>query len=135
MAGQKYIRQIRAIMAHQGIDEESKAAMCLSVSNGDTASLRELTDAQAITIIRQLNGQPDTPPPPGKAQAMRRKIIALCHEMGWKNTDGTINMTRVNAYCTQRGYLKKPLNDYTTRELPKLVTQFENLHKSFISKR
>lgn len=132
MASTKYIRQIRAIMSAKGISNEDKEAICMSVSQGATSSLRSLTDTQAISIIRQLNGQPDTPPKPGKGQAMRRKIIALCHEMGWKNTDGTINMTRVDAYCTQRGYLKKALNHYTTRELPKLVTQFERLHASFI---
>lgn len=135
MAQTKYIRQIRAIMAAQQITEEDKEAMCLTVSENRTNSLRALADHEAISIIRNLNGQPDTPPKAGKAQGMRRKIIALCHELKWQNADGTINMDRVNGYCNTRGYLKKDLNDYTTRELPKLVTQFERLHANFLGRK
>jgi len=61
----------------------------------------------------------------------RRKILSLCHELGWTylSTGGRIvvDMHGLNRWCENYGYLHKPLNYYTPSELPKLVTQFEQM--------
>lgn len=61
---------------------------------------------------------------------MRRKIFSLCHELGWTKSDKgkqVVDQKRLNAFLEKRGYLHKPLNFYTPKELPTLVTQFENM--------
>jgi hypothetical protein len=75
---------------------------------------------------------------------MRNKILSMAHEMGWNLTPGPspqerggmqkpkIDMAHVNAWCTRHGYLHKPLDDYTHSELPKLVSQFEEVYKSYL---
>lgn len=127
----KYIRQIRAILSTQGVDEDTKEDMVVEATGGRTHSISQMYTREAISLIRSLNGQQDNFQ--NKANQMRRKIIALCHEMGWQTEEGKIDLRRVNAYCEKRGHGRKPLNDYTLKELPVLVTQFEQLHKHYLN--
>lgn len=127
----RYIIQIRAILSKKGIDEETKEEMVLQATAGRTKSIRMMYTREAISLIRSLNGQEDTFQ--DKANQMRRKIIALCHEMGWQTEEGKIDLRRVNAYCENRGHGRKPLNDYSLKELPTLVTEFEKLHKHYLN--
>lgn len=78
------------------------------------------------------------PPPPkeeDKGNRMRRKVISIGHELGWKLENGKIDMKRVNEFCLKRGHGHKLLNDYEVKELPKLITQFEQLLKTEYAKR
>jgi hypothetical protein len=104
-----------------------KAALVAGVTQGRTESSRELTSAEADTIIAYLKTQQP-------AHKMRRKLIGLAHEMNW-HLAGTrkVDMERVNAWCVSNGYLHKPLNDYTVKELPKLVSQYELVYKHYLS--
>lgn len=119
-------------MANQGIDKEAKEDLVSQFTEGRTTSTREMKTTEAIALIRALNGQVDSFRPNDKADRMRKKILALCHEMKWELPDGKVNMDRVNGFCLSRGYLKKPLDEYSAKELPSLVTQFENLHKNYL---
>jgi hypothetical protein len=79
--------------------------------------------------------KPNTPAQ--QANTMRKKIIALAHQMGWsKIHPGSGNkiadMQRIDEWCNKYGYLHKRLNQYTIEELPKLVTQYQNLYNSFL---
>lgn len=130
MLAKRYIIQLRTILSRKGIDEELKEELVHEATNGRTTSIRKMHTAEAIRLINQLNGRPDNYD--GKKQRMKRKILALCHEMGWEEPDtGKVDMRRVNAYCKKRGHAHKPFDDYTTAELPLLITQFERLHKSY----
>ncbi|HNP24639.1 MAG TPA: hypothetical protein PKM63_21800 [Panacibacter sp.] len=68
------------------------------------------------------------------ANHMRRKILAICHKLRWEHDTGAINMESVNKFCISRSYLKKPLNDYSNKELPKLVSQFQQVYNSLLKK-
>jgi len=70
-----------------------------------------------------------------KADKMRKKILSLTWEMNWVVKDPAlkVDVERVNAWCVKYGYLHKPLNSYTYNELPKLLSQFEALHASFVN--
>ncbi len=124
------IIQLRTILSKNKIDEEGKEDLVLQFTNGGTKSIREMRKVEAIAMIRALNDTPDTYD--DSANRKRRQILALCHEMGWEDDQGRVDMTRVNAYCTTRGYLKKPLNDYKPGELQKLVSQFKTMHKNYL---
>lgn len=67
-----------------------------------------------------------------KANQMRRKILAMAHRLQWEHEDGRVNIERVDNWCNHSGYLKKPLNQYSYDELPKLVSQFKEVYKSYI---
>jgi hypothetical protein len=67
---------------------------------------------------------------------MRNKIISMAYEMNWTKAskDGAlgIDMDHVNNWCKSYGYLKKKLDNYTYKELPQLVSQFEGVYKSYL---
>ncbi len=69
----------------------------------------------------------------------RRKILSLCHELGWTYpTHGgklVVNFQSLEKWMIKYSYLHKPLNYYTPRELPLLVTQFENLAAKELAER
>lgn len=122
----KYIRQIRAIMAKQGIDEELKQELVSDLTNGRTTSISKLFGHEAISLIRNLNGDADQwKAEDTKANKLRRSILAIAHQLGWETDEGKVDMARVNGFCEARGFGKKPLNDYTVKELPKLIAQFK----------
>ena len=67
-----------------------------------------------------------------QANNKRRRIIAICHDMHWELPDGKVDMKHVNDFCVKRGYLHKPLNDYTATELSTLILQFEKVYESLL---
>lgn len=56
----------------------------------------------------------------------RRKILAICYELGW-TVDGRLDFERIDNFCVKRGSFKKKLNEHSGSELTKLVSQFEKL--------
>jgi len=130
----KYIIQIRTIITNRGLTEEDKEDLVSQFSNQRTTSIRAMKTTEAIALIKALNGESDTFRPDNRLNRMQRKILALAHEMDWETEDGKINMDRVNGFCKMRGYRKKTFNDYTEKELPKLITQFEKMYKNHLEK-
>jgi len=99
---------------------------------GRTKSLKELGQLEYNDLLIKMKMQGNQHYSPG--QHMRRKIIAMFHDMGYKKSgsQGTIDMVRVNEWCVKLGYLKKPLNDHSVIELTKLVTQAKYVHQDYI---
>ncbi len=129
----KKLKAIHTLFSKHNIkDKEDKSSIIYSITGGRTTSTRELTDSEAnglLAHLQSLDGTAD------RSEKMRRKIIRLAHEMGWKRQGSTkIDMKRINAWCAKSGYLHKPLDDYSYSELPKLVSQFEKVHADYISK-
>lgn len=90
----------------------------------------ELTETKGKALINYLRSQ--LPKTHDSANQMRRKVLAMAHKLRWEHEDGTVNMQSVNNWCINRSYLKKELNDYTYDELPKLVSEFQQMYKSYI---
>ncbi len=62
-------------------------------------------------------------------------ILSMCHQIGWVSFNDHLSrlvpdLSILGAWLHKYGYLHKPLMEYTETELPKLVTQFENMVKS-----
>lgn len=119
-----------------GLDKEAKAELVSQYSEGRTESTTALSMEEARQLLLHL--APDgNNPAPGKTKTnggarMRRNIIAMAHEMGWKLETGKADMERVNAWCLKQ-FGKKKLNDYTCEELPKLVFAFKQVYKHFLN--
>lgn len=97
--------------------------MVASFSHGRATSSKDLYTAEAAAMITHLKAQD---PDEISAERQRRKIISLAHEAGYR-VPGTkkVDMKRLDEWCKKYGHGHKSLNNYTLKELPALVTQFQ----------
>lgn len=136
------IAAFHALLKQHGIQDQ-KAEIVQQLSNNRASSTKELFSEEIQPWINQMN-KLNKPAAQKSKQQMINTIIAAAHEMGWirKETivqpDGSIktmnNYDHLNKWINEKGYLKKPLNDYTYNELPKLVTAFRNVYASWLQK-
>lgn len=119
----------------------SKEEVVLQFTSGRTSSLKELKPQELTELTTQLNYLNGTDKrnwksAPGEQQ--RRQIIAIAHEMRWELPDGKADMKRINTWIATFGYLRdtgkhQDINAYSYEELPKLVWQFKQAHKHYLS--
>ncbi|MGN6604543.1 MAG: hypothetical protein ACTHK8_18940 [Ginsengibacter sp.] len=112
---------------------EQKANIVLSFTEGKSESSKDLTDAQANDMIAYLRRQQQAQEEP--ANKMRRRILSMAHEMHWYLPGARkLDMEHINDWCKKFGYLHKELNQYSYKELPKLVTQFSAVYNDYLNK-
>lgn len=126
------IKRISTMLSLLNLNEQ-KDLLVSSFTQGRTISRKEMTYHEASLMITFL--QNEVAKDQASANQMRRKIIAKAHNMGWETTPGKVDIERLNAWCRTSSYLKKELNEYTYAELPKLVSQFDNVYKSYLKTR
>lgn len=137
-------KTLHALLGELNIDVEQKEELVyqFTQSREKSSSKMLITECQAMInhlkaiksgyISKNEGGKKHDENDP--ANKMRRKILSICYEMRW-TLNGGIDWEKLNAWLYKYGYLKKDLNKYTEAELPTLVTQFENLLKTFYAKR
>lgn len=120
-------------------DKDLKAALVVQYTGSENrASTRDLSYHQAKELIRSLrSGQMTTQDK--SSDKMRKKIISMAHDLGWQYVHplhGKLcaDMKAINQWCKKYGYLHKPLDKYTYRELPTLVSQFETFYAQRMSR-
>lgn len=74
-----------------------------------------------------------------RGNLMRRKILSISRELGWTYmSTGNVELVDImelDRWMLRYGYLHKGLNYYTPEELPKLVTQFEEMAAKMMIKK
>jgi len=128
-------KQLHALLSKLKIDADTKKDLVLQFTNNREESTKELMVDECQNLINYLNaaqhGSTTLKKSGGKVvdvcDKMRKKILSICHDLQWELPNGKIDWKHLNDYLNKYGYLHKPLNDYTEKELPTLVTQFENL--------
>jgi hypothetical protein len=125
---QEQIRAIYALLGKHKLRDE-KESIVAGFTAGRTKSVRAMSFQEAKALISHLKSMD---PQDNSITKMRNKIISMAHEMVWRLPDGKIDIDHVNAWCIKSGYLKKKLDDYTYSELPKLVSQFEEVYNSYL---
>ncbi|AYD48218.1 hypothetical protein [Arachidicoccus soli] len=144
-ATKQQIIRIRAIMSRlPGFDEEAKENAVADITFARTVHISEMYDFEANTLITQLQiflpaVEMTWKPSTDRRSKMRRKIIAMAHEIGWNlppSPKGVrkIDMQKLNDWCTKTSYLSKEFNKYTYAELPRLVAQFEKVYHFYLQK-
>lgn len=108
-----------------------KANLVLSFTNQRTESSKEMHPIEALEFIKWLTNE--TKNEAEKANQMRRKILAKAHRIKWEFPNGKVDVKRVNDWCITKSYLKKPFNQYTFKELPQLVSQFEIVYQYYLN--
>jgi hypothetical protein len=138
----KQLGVIHALLVKRDLLEH-KAEIVEKFTEGRTRSSRELTMSEARALIGQLGGAStgsgsSTGSDTQKASTgsyssetdpshirQVRYIMAMAHEMGWQKEGKKIDMARLDAWCISHGHGHKALREYSTAELPKLVTQMQ----------
>jgi len=130
-------RQYFALLKKKGLGKEEARQVLLSHTDGLSASVAwdsPITYGQmnsVLAYLRGLNGKEEVREQ--AAERMRKKVFSLCYQAGFiPRTDNPIekkiNQVKVYEVVRTLGYLKpKELNAYTASELPKLVTQFQQI--------
>lgn len=125
--------QLHALIGKLGIGKETKEDLVYQYTAGRECSSSKMTVAECQALINHLNvlakGKSDV------TDKQRKKILSICHEMNWRTENGKVDFARLKEYLLKYGYLHKELNNYTDKEIPKLVTQFENLLKHYYAGR
>lgn len=126
-------KKLHLLLSKAGLNEE-KPELVSFYTDGRTTSSRDLYFQEAEKLIKYLEGitQGSQPTAAEKADKMRKRVIAICYELGWiepteDQEERKMNMAFIDSFLKRRGYLKKPLNQFTAKELPKLVTQFKQI--------
>lgn len=115
----------------------SKEELIREFTNNRKSRLTELSEMEYLYFINWLKQSYLIPLEAVKgmseeeisADNMRKKIISRFRTMGY-NENGEADMERIYAWVIKYGYLKKQLNNYTTKELPLLVSQVERYYNS-----
>lgn len=156
-------KQLHALLTSTNL-MSAKEDLVGAYTSGRSTSSRDLNNFEAIELIRYLKSvqstqklqqlqaqQPHANPnhisnsmpvfkkkiPAEQANAMRKKMIALAHQMGWSSIHPEsgkkiADMARLDEWCIKYGHQHKALNAYTLAELPMLVTQFDKFYKGFL---
>lgn len=134
------LKRLHTVLGRIGItSKEVKADMIAGVTIGRTDSTKQLYEGEAIALIDQLQLQVKAEQ--DKADKMRKKVLAICHTLGWykRSPEGELllqhgkpklDFERINSFCLQRSKYKKTLNKHSAAELPALITSFEKLLKT-----
>lgn len=125
------IKCINVLLNKHAHLKDHKAEVIKKYTGGRADSTKDMTREEAGALIGYLKS---LDPNEKKSDVMRKKVISMAHEMGWRDEYGKIKMDQVNGWCRKYSYLKKRLDEYSYEELPMLVTQFEAVYKDFLSK-
>lgn len=133
-------KTLHTLLGQTGLTAE-KTALVREFTSSRTERSSEMSVDEAARLIKHLEEcQGQVPATIRQADAasanqQRRRILAVAHQLRWERKDGSVDLKRVDAFCVERGYLKKPLNDYTQDELPKLINQFDVVLRKFLKAR
>lgn len=131
----KIFRHLMAILTKTGM-QGRRHAICWDFSKERTESSKELTNTEMLSIIEALEkGFSEL----DRCDVMRKKIISMAHEMGWKlfvpgNLKSKADINKINNWCEKYGMYHKKLNAHNYKELISLVSQFEKFYETFQSK-
>lgn len=131
---------IHTLLRQKGLYDE-KPRIISEATGMRTERCSKMYYSEAQQLINILNGKKQDNPM-DKGQKMKKHIIAMAHEMGWIKKETVVSSqepgvlihkmdySNVHAWIQKYGYLHKPLDKYTYKELPTLVTQFKEVYAS-----
>lgn len=126
-------KTLHSLLSATGLLED-KAELVQLYSKSRTSSARELTSIEANNIISHLRKFQGPKKENDPANKMRRKIIHQMRTIGYETPDRTADMKAIYSWVEQYGYLHKHLNSYTLEELPRLVSQVEEMYKKELNR-
>lgn len=121
-----------------GFDVE-RSELIQQFTGDKKSSLKELTSVEYNqftewlhrTFIQSAAKAPNKFDPNDPLNRMRRKLLALFFKMGYQN-EGKTDVKAVDAWCRKYGKFHKGLNDMDGVELPAVITQAEEMYRTFL---
>ena len=125
------LKMIHTLLGKENLTER-KADLCMSFSDGRTASSRELTKQEAKDFIEHLLNDE-------KRKEIVKAIWYLAYTMeiitGDSFADKKMNAAKLDLFCKERGTVKKSLSAQTLKELQRTRRQFEAMHTKHADRR
>lgn len=118
-------QRLFGLLGKLGYGEDTRRTLVHSFTNGRTTSSKEMLAFECNLLINHLEGM--VPKEDNPLFFPRRKVFAVCHELGWERKDGTVDRARLEAFIEKRGAVKKPFLEHTAKELAQLITQLERI--------
>jgi hypothetical protein len=133
------------VLLHKHKLQDDKRDIIRQISKGRTESTLELTFTEAQTWINAMNkGESFNSKKEDPRQRMINSIIAMAREMGTVRRKKVVDAagkiqeksdySDFNKWMVEHSYMKKDLNKYTYEELPKLVSQFKQVYRSWLNR-
>jgi len=120
--------RLHGLLMHMGL-MQTKEDLVSSFTNHRTTHSSEMTFDECDTLIKHL-GDNQPVHKKGSKDKMRKKIIGIAHDMGWKLEDGKIDLERIDAFLlSTKSANKKKLNDLKHDQLQLAIHQFEQLRE------
>jgi hypothetical protein len=132
------IKAIHALLNRAGLMDDKKDLVRM-YSGGNTESVKNMMYHEARELLSHLNSF--VPPPEltkeqRDGDRMRKRLISMAHELRWhKQGSLKIDINRIDRWCIKYGYLHKRFQEYSNKELPGLITQFENMYVQHLSRK
>ncbi len=139
-------KRLHAVLAANDLTGDKKEYAIYGFTNGRTSSSKDLTDAEAKAFMDSLpkslspalsKGEGDDAEAE-KCNTKRRKLCGMAHNVGWvvwcpAKGGYKADMPRLYGWVKQYGHCApKALNEYTSKELNKLITQFGQVQKDVL---
>lgn len=126
----KNFKKLMSLLTKTGL-QGRRHAIVWQYSGERTESSKDLTTEEIDNIINDLELHfKDL----DKANEMRRKMIAIAHDMRWELADGSADIKRINNWCIEKGPYKKLLNSHSIKELGIVLGVFEKVYKDYMKK-
>lgn len=124
---------------------EAKEAIVLSHTGGRTSHVSEISEVEFQDIMKYLSSMNSNNITPNKCDIMRKKIIAIAHQMRWyavdvaglylyRNNKPLIDYARIDNWCKKHTPFHKALNDLTSEELQVVITLFQKVQRHQLGK-
>jgi len=112
-------RKFMTLLSKLGIDDDTRHHMIWQYTGGRTYSTKELSESELIHLINRLEEDKED-----KIRRLRSTILAIATRTGIHDPE---DWSRFNNFMIRRSILKKPLNEYSYKELKQLLRQFRGI--------
>lgn len=110
--------------------EDQRKELVWEYSGERTSSTKYLRKYEFERLVEDLQNQYDdmNRKERNAADRMRKKFFHYAHLLGWETKPGELDYDRINGWLKKYGYLHKGINEYSIEELPRLISQIQQLY-------
>lgn len=133
-ATREQLRAFRGALSRHNL-QDMKDDLVLQFTSNRTTHSSKMSMQEMRALLLHLEGNNNNNDTSERANQMRRRILSMCYSLGWtkfdnEKGDNAVDMERLESWLKKYSYKHKELIKYDYWELPRLITQFENMLKS-----
>ena len=124
--------QLHKLLTQLGLMDD-KEEFVIAYTDGRTKKSSEMYEHECQALIDSLKKASLEIAKNSPENNQRRRIIAICYDMGWTDVKGKWDKERLNGFLLSRGVVKKNLQQQDTKELNKTIQQLEQLRNKHLN--